>query len=223
LSDTPRGAFIQRDKKTYAIVPRTPMGLVTPDILETVAKTARKHNIPIIKITSAQRLALVGMPPEIVEEVWNDLGMDVGPAVEPCVHYVQSCPGTTVCKFGMQDSLALAGELEKLFVGTMDLPAKAKIGVSGCPNTCGESLVRDFGAIGKKSGWTVAFGGNSGRKPRIGDIIAEGLSTEEVVALAQKCFAFYIANANKRERTSRFIERIGIDEFKKAVLPGTAL
>lgn len=199
------------------------MGMVTPDILETMAKTARKHNIPIIKITSAQRLALVGMPPEIVEEVWNDLGMDVGPAVELCVHYVQACPGTTVCKFGMQDSLALAGELEKLFVGTMDLPAKAKIGISGCPNCCGESLVRDFGAIGKKSGWTVAFGGNSGRKPRIGDIIAEGLSAEEVVNLAQKCFEFYIANAKKRERTSRFIARIGIEEFKKAVLPGAAL
>ncbi|AGL02727.1 NAD(P)/FAD-dependent oxidoreductase [Desulfoscipio gibsoniae] len=217
MANEPKGAFIQRDKETYAIVPRTPMGLVTPEILENIAKVARKYQIPIIKITSAQRLALVGLKPEIVDEVWQELGLDVGPAVELCVHYVQACPGTAVCRFGMQDSLGLAGELEKIFVG-LEMPAKAKIGISGCPMNCGEGYVRDFGAFGKKSGWTVIFGGNSGARARIGDVIAENLSTEEVIALAKKCFEYYAANANKKERTARFIDRIGIEEFKKAVL-----
>jgi len=217
MTDRPKGAFIQRDKKTYAVVPRTPMGLVTPDILENIAKVARKHKIPVIKITSAQRMALVGIKPELVEQVWQNLGMDVGPAVELCVHYVQACPGNLLCKFGVQDSLGLAGELEKILVG-MELPAKAKIGVSGCPMTCGESYVRDFGALGKKSGWIVIFGGNSGGHPRIGDVIAENLTEEEVVELAKMCFEYYGANAKKRERTARFIERIGIEEFKKSVL-----
>lgn len=219
MADSPKGAFIQRDKVTYAIVPRTPMGLVTPEILETIAGVAKKYSIPIIKITSGQRFALVGMKPEVVEEVWHDLGMDVGPAVELCVHYVQSCPGTTVCRFGMQNSLGLAGELEKIFVG-MDLPAKAKISVSGCSNNCGEGYVRDFGAFGKKNGWTVIFGGNSGARPRIGDVLAEGLTDGQVVELAKKCFQYYAANAKTKERTARFIDRIGIDEFKKAVLLG---
>lgn len=217
MSDAPKGAFIQRDKVTYAIVPRSPMGLVTPEMLEKIAGVAKKYDIPIIKITSAQRFALVGMKPEIVEEVWNELGMDVGPAVELCVHYVQACPGTTVCRFGMQDSLGLAAKLEEMFVG-MDMPAKAKFGISGCPNNCGEGFVRDFGAFGKKSGWTVIFGGNSGARPRIGDVLAEGLSDEQVVELAQKCFEYYKANAKPKERTARFIDRIGIEEFKKAVL-----
>lgn len=217
MSERPKGAFIQRDKKTYAIVPRTPMGLVTPDILENIARVVRKHNIPIIKITSAQRMALVGLKPEIVEQVWEELGMNVGPAVEICVHYVQACPGNTLCKFGIQDSLGLGAKLEKIFVG-MDIPAKAKIGISGCPFNCGESYVRDFGAFGKKSGWTVIFGGNSGGNPRIGDVIAEKLNEEEVIELAKKCFNYYGANAKKKDRTARFIERIGIDEFKKNVL-----
>ncbi|MBU4420247.1 MAG: NAD(P)/FAD-dependent oxidoreductase [Proteobacteria bacterium] len=217
MEDRPRGAFIQRDKKTYAIVPRTPMGLVTPDILENIARVVRKHNIPVIKITSAQRMALVGLRPEIVEQVWEELGMNVGPAVEICVHYVQACPGNALCKFGIQDSLGLGAKLEKIFVGT-DIPAKAKIGISGCPFNCGESYLRDFGAFGKKSGWTVIFGGNSGGKPRIGDVIAEKLNEEEVIELAKKCFNYYGAGAKKKERTARFIERIGIDEFKKNVL-----
>ncbi|GBF32895.1 sulfite reductase [Desulfocucumis palustris] len=217
MSDTPKGAFIQRDKVTYAIVPRSPMGLVTPEILENIARVAKKHEIPIIKITSGQRFALVGMKPEIVDEVWNDLGMNIGPAVELCVHYVQSCPGTAVCRFGMQDSLGLAAKLEKMFVG-LDLPAKAKIGISGCPNNCGEGFVRDFGVYGKKSGWTVMFGGNSGGRPRIGNVLAEGLTDEQVVELAKKCFDYYGANAKTKERTARFIDRIGVEEFKKIVL-----
>ncbi len=217
MSDAPQGAFIQRDKQTYAIVPRMPMGLVTPDVLENIAAVARKHEIPIIKITSAQRMALVGIKPESVEQIWEELGMGVGPAVEVCVHYVQACPGNAVCKFGIQDSLGLGGKLEELFVG-MELPAKGKIGISGCPLNCGEGYVRDFGAFGKKSGWTVMFGGNSGGKPRIGDVIAQDLSTEEVVELAKKCFDYYRSNANQKERTARFIERIGIDEFKAAIL-----
>lgn len=217
MSDAPKGAFVQRDKVTYAIVPRTPMGLVTPEILENIAQVSKKYGIPIIKITSGQRFALVGMKPEMVEEIWTDLGMDVGPAVELCVHYVQACPGTAVCKFGIQDSLGLGGKLEQIFVGK-DTPAKAKIGISGCPNNCGESYVRDFGAFGRKSGWTVIFGGNSGGRPRIGDVLAEGLNDEQVVELAKKCFDYYTANARPKERTARFIDRIGIEEFKKAVL-----
>jgi len=216
MTDEPKGAFIQRDKQTYAIVPRMPMGLVTPEILQNIAEVARKHNIPIIKITSAQRMALVGINPESVDQIWQELGMSIGPAVGICVHYVQACPGTTVCKLGIQDSLELGGKLEELFVG-MELPAKAKLGISGCPLNCGEGYVRDFGAFGKKSGWTVTFGGNSGGKPRIGDVIAQDLSMEEVIELAKKCFDYYGSNANPKERTSRFIDRIGIDEFKKAV------
>jgi len=217
MDERPRGAFIQRDQKTYAVVPRTPLGLVTPEMLETIARVARAHDIPVIKITSAQRMALVGLEPDTVEEVWRDLGMEVGYAVEVCVHYVQACPGNTLCRFGVQDSLTLGRELEKIFVG-MELPAKAKIGISGCPMNCGESYVRDFGAFGKKAGWTVIFGGNSGGKPRIGDVIGEGLSDDEVIALAKKSFEFYAAHGKSKERTARFIERIGIEEFKKAVL-----
>jgi len=212
-----KGAILQRDKKTFAIVLRTPLGLVTPDVLENIARVSKKYNIPAIKITSAQRIALVGLPPDIIENVWADLGMKIGPASELCVHYVQACPGTTFCKFGVLDSLSLGGKLEKALVG-MELPAKAKIGVSGCPFCCAESFMRDFGVFGKKSGWTVIFGGNSGLNPRIGDVIAEKLSDDEVIDLAKKCFDYYLKNADPKKRTARFIEKIGIESFKKAVL-----
>jgi NAD(P)H-nitrite reductase large subunit len=215
--DTPRGAILQRDRKTYAIVPRTPVGLVSPDVLEAISSVVRKYNIPITKITSGQRLALIGIHRNEVDQVWRDLKMEIGPAVELCVHYVQACPGTEVCKFGVRDSLGLGMKLEKLYVG-MDLPAKVKIGVSGCPFCCAESYVRDIGLIGKKKGWIMTFGGNSGGRPRIGDVIAEDIGDAEAVALVQRCLEYYRDNVDKKLRTARFIEKIGLETIKQAVL-----
>ena len=217
MSDKPIGAILQRDKETYAIVPRIVSGLVTPENLENIAKVARKYEIPIIKITSGQRFALVGIKKDDLDNIWKDLNMDMGEASELCLHYVQACPGTAVCKFGAQDSLGLGMEIEKLFSG-IDLPAKVKIGVSGCHFSCGESFVRDIGILGKKKGWTLIVGGNSGYRARIGDILAENLSKDEMIDLTKKVLEYYKNNAKKRERMARFVDRIGIEAIKEAVL-----
>ena len=214
MEKEPRGAILQRDKKTYAIVPRTPSGMVSPEILEGLTRVVRKYNIPIMKVTSGQRLALVGIDGEDIDTIWKELEMDVGRAFELCLHYVQACPGTAVCKYGQQDSLGLGLEIEKFFYD-YELPAKLKIGVSGCPFCCGESYVRDIGIIGKKKGWIVTFGGNSGGRPRIADVLAEDVSKSEVLALIKKSLDFYRDNGKKKERTARFVERIGIEEIKK--------
>jgi NAD(P)H-nitrite reductase large subunit len=217
MREHPTGAILQRDKETYAIVPRTPVGLVTPDDLEALAGVARKYNIPVIKITSGQRFALVGLKKEDVDSIWQELGMDVGKATELCLHYVQACPGTAVCKFGVQDSLGLGTEIESFFT-EMELPAKDKLGISGCPFCCGESFVRDIGIFGKKNGWTFIVGGSSARRPRIGDVLTENLSKEEVIDLTRRTLEYYRDKSKKKQRMARFIDRIGIENFKDAIL-----
>jgi len=219
MAEEPRGAILQRDKKTYAIVPRIPMGVLTPEILEALAKVSRKYKVRIIKITSGQRIALVGLNPEDVEKAWNDLAMDVGPAEGLCVHYVQACPGTLTCKFGQGDSIGLAAKVEQGYVGKQDvIPAKTKIGVSGCRLCCAESYLRDIGAIAEPDGWKIIVGGNSGGRPRIGDLIAEKLTDDQALALIKECIDYYAKNSKPRERVPRFVERIGIEAFKKGVL-----
>lgn len=213
----PKGAILQRDKKTYAIVPRTPVGLVTADVLEALARVARKYEIPIMKITSGQRIALVGLEQDQVDQVWEDLKMDIGPAVGLCVHYVQACPGTEVCKLGVQDSLGLGLELEEMFVGR-ELPAKLKVGVSGCPMCCAESYVRDVGLIGKPKGWTVVVGGNASGRPRIADELASNLTREEAIALVDRFLTYYKEQGGKRSRSARLLDKVGIDAVKEAIL-----
>lgn len=216
MNEDLKGAILQRDGESYAIVPKTALGLVTADTLENIARVIRKYNIPVTKITSGQRIALVGIKKEEIDRVWEDLGMEIGHATELCMHYVQACPGTTACKFGVQDSLGLGNRIDKEFYG-YEFPAKLKIAVSGCPFSCGENYVKDFGVMGTKNGWTVIFGGNSGNHARIGDVLADGLTDDEVIVLAHKLFNYVKENAKKKERTARFVKRVGIDVVKKAI------
>jgi NAD(P)H-nitrite reductase large subunit len=105
----------------------------------------------------------------------------------------------------------------QIFTG-MDLPAKVKIGVSGCPFCCGESFVRDIGIFGKKKGWTFIVGGSSARRPRIGDVLIESLSEKKVIELTKATLEYYRSKAKKRERMARFVDRIGIENMQEAIL-----
>ena len=201
-----------KKKQTYNVLPGTKMGILTTDYLEELTGIARKHNIPFFKITSAQRLAIVGHTPETAEQIWRELGQKNGPQKPVGIHYIQACPGLKWCKYGRQDSLALGEKIEKIF-GNLPLPAKTKVGISGCPLNCCESYIRDIGVFGKKNGWSLVFGGNGGGCPRIADIVAEGLSDDEVISLLEKCLEFYRKNARKMERTGRLMRRIDIDKF----------
>ena len=208
-----KGAILQRDKKTYAIIPRTPAGIISPELLAKIAEAAKKFNIPVIKIVSGQRIALVGVEKNDIDNIWEYLGADVGDAIGLSFHYVQACPGTALCKYGKQDSVGLALELEDKYYG-FELPAKMKFGVSGCPFCCAESYMRDIGIVGKISGWALSIGGNSGANPRVGDVIAQKLSKEELILLIEKFVNYYKENASKKERTSRFVKRIGLETIK---------
>ncbi|MDR9501935.1 MAG: hypothetical protein RI601_09090 [Desulfurivibrionaceae bacterium] len=202
--------------KTYNALPSPKMGVLSADYLEQLAAVVRKYDLPFLKITTAQRLAIAGHDAADVEAIWRDLGQQSGPTKPVGIHYIQACPGVQWCKLGRQDSLAL-GEKMTEALGSMPLPAKVKVGISGCPMNCCEGYVRDIGIFGKKKGWTLIFGGNGGGVPRIGDVMGEGLNDDEVIALAGKCLTFYAEHAKKMERTARLMSRIPLEDLQKAV------
>lgn len=217
MSDIPKGAILQRDKETYAIVPKTVAGLLNAEILRKLADTIEKYQIPVVKLTTSQRIALVGIKGEDVDKVWADLGMEPAPASGLCVRSVQSCPGNAFCKYGKQNSLALAERLDSIFSG-LAMPNKLKMGISGCPLNCCEAWMKDFGAFGKPKGFTVVIGGNSGSVPHIGQLLVEDLTIDEVVAVARKLINYYKGNAKNGERMHKFVARAGLEEIKKVVL-----
>lgn len=207
----------EQNHKSYNIVPGPRMGMVTPELLETIARVARKHQIPLMKLTEAQRLAFIGQDPGAIERIWQELGQDAGPQRPVGIHYIKACPGKRWCKYGVQDSLALGAKIEEALLG-LTLPAKTKIGISGCSMNCCEGFVRDIGVFGKKHGWTLLFGGNGAGRPRFGNIIGEDLNDEELLAMAEKALIYYREHARARERTARFMDRTPLADLQAALL-----
>ncbi|VBB43145.1 Sulfite reductase, assimilatory-type [uncultured Desulfatiglans sp.] len=217
LKDGEKGAILQRDKETYAIAPHLPCGVVSPETLRKIADTAEKFNCAALKVTSAARIAMVGIKEEDIDQVWAELGMAPGAAVGLCVRSVKVCPGTAFCKLAQQDSLGVGMKLDEIYHG-MEFPSKTKMGVSGCNNQCAENCIKDVSLVGKKSGWTLMVGGCGTGKPRLADVLEEGLSTEDALKRIDKVLTYYKENANKGERVGKMIDRIGFDAFRSAVM-----
>ena len=217
LKDGEKGVIIQRDKQTYAVAPHIPCGVVQPGTLRKLADVAEKYGAAALKITSAARIAIVGLKEEDVDNVWSELGMRPGAAIGLCVRSVKACPGTTFCKRGIQDSLSLGMKLDEKYHG-LELPAKLKIGVSGCPNQCAETCIKDVGLVGMPKGWKLLVGGNGGAKPRLSRELAADLSQEQALDLVDKVIEYYKTNAKPHQRLGSMIEKMGFEEFKTAVL-----
>lgn len=211
-----KGAVLQRDKETYAIAPHLTAGLVTPEILRNIADVAEKYNAAAIKVTGAQRIALVGLKEEDLDSAWDDLGMDPGAAIGLCVRSVKICPGTTFCKRGLQDSVAVGSKLDAIYHGR-SLPNKLKIGVSGCVHSCADSAFKDIGLIGGGKGWMLYVGGKGGAKPRIADRIALCVSEEKIYDLIEKIILVYNENATTKERLGDYIDRVSLETFKEQI------
>jgi len=212
-----KGAILQRDKETYAIAPHIPGGLVTTATLRKICDVADKYKVPALKLTSAQRIALIGIKEEELDAVWTDLAQTPGAAIGLCVRSVKICPGNTFCKRGVQDSIALGLKLDEIY-HAMELPNKLKMGVSGCMLSCAEVSVKDIGIMGIAKGWKILVGGNAGMRPRLADVLMEEVATtEEVLAIVAKIIRYY-KGTPKKERLGRLVEEMGIERFREAVL-----
>lgn len=211
-----KGAILQRDKKTYAIAPHIPCGLVTPELLRRVANVAEKYEVDLIKITGATRFALVGLKEQDIDAVWDDLGVDKGAAVGLCVRSIRTCPGIEYCRLAVQDALNLGLKLDETYHG-MQLPNKLKMAVSGCNLNCSESVIRDIGLVGKADGWTLMIGGNVGPRPRLAVDLTSGLTDEATLALIARLVEFYRENGKRGERLGKMIERVGLEPFREVL------
>ena len=214
----PKGANLQKIRngnKTYAVTPHLPGGFVKPEVLEKYAQVARKYE-GTLKLTSAQRIMITNLKAEDIESIWVELGMQPAMGFANCVRSVKVCPGIAFCKRGKQDSVKLGLELDRRYI-KKEMPSRMKFGVSGCPNSCSESVIKDVGVIGTDAGWDVYVGGSAGSHPRLADKLAESLDYDDTLRLIDIVVRYYQKHADI-ERVGQFIDRIGFAKFQADVL-----
>ncbi len=212
-------ANLQRDG-TYSVVPRIPGGEITPERLIAIGEVAREFDL-YTKITGGQRIDLFGARVEQLPSIWRrlvDAGFESGHAYGKAVRTVKSCVGSTWCRYGVQDSVQLAIDLEMRYRG-LRAPHKLKLAVSGCARECAEAQSKDVGVIATESGWNLYVGGNGGTRPRHAELLAEDLDTPTLVRTIDRFLAYYIRTAERLERTAAWLERFegGVAQLRRIV------
>ncbi|MFF5722564.1 nitrite reductase large subunit NirB [[Kitasatospora] papulosa] len=213
-------ANLQRNG-SYSVVPRIPGGEITPEKLIVIGEVARDFGL-YTKITGGQRIDLFGARVDQLPLIWTrlvDAGFESGHAYGKSLRTVKSCVGQTWCRYGVQDSVKMAIDLELRYRGLRS-PHKLKSAVSGCARECAEARGKDFGIIATAQGWNLYVGGNGGATPRHADLLAQDLSDAELVRLIDRFLMFYIRTADRLERTSTWLDRIegGLDHVRDVVV-----
>ncbi|WP_328976325.1 nitrite reductase large subunit NirB [Streptomyces canus] len=206
---------------SYSVVPRIPGGEITPEGLIVIGEIARDFGL-YTKITGGQRIDMFGARVEQLPLIWTrlvDAGFESGHAYGKSLRTVKSCVGQTWCRYGVQDSVRMAIDLELRYRGLRS-PHKLKSAVSGCARECAEAQSKDFGIIATAAGWNLYVGGNGGATPRHADLLAQDLSDAELIKLIDRFLMFYIRTADRLERTSTWLERIpgGLDHVRDVVV-----
>lgn len=212
-------ANLQRNG-TYSVVPRLPGGEVTPEQLMVIGAVARDFGL-YTKITGGQRIDLFGARVEQLPLIWKrlvDAGMESGHAYGKALRTVKSCVGSTWCRYGVGDSVAMAVELELRYRGLRS-PHKIKMGVSGCQRECAEARSKDVGVIATEKGWNLYVGGNGGANPKHAQLLAGDLDSETLIRYIDRYLMFYIRTADRLQRTAVWQETIegGLDHIREVV------
>ena len=213
-------ANMQKDG-TYSVVPRMTGGEVTPDGLIAIGQIAKEYAL-YTKVTGGQRVDLFGARVDQLPLIWKgliDAGFESGHAYGKSLRTVKSCVGSTWCRFGVDDSVGLAVELENRYKG-LRAPHKIKFAVSGCTRECAEAQSKDIGVIATEGGWNLYVCGNGGMKPRHGDLFATNLDKETLIKYIDRVLTFYVRTADRMQRTSVWMENMegGLDYLRSVVI-----
>ncbi|MES2092962.1 MAG: nitrite reductase large subunit NirB [Actinomycetota bacterium] len=221
LQDTNDRALANMQKDgTYSVVPRIPGGEITPQKLAVIAKVAADFNL-YTKITGGQRIDLFGARLEQLPDIWTilvDAGFESGQAYGKSLRTVKSCVGSTWCRYGVQDAVAMAIQLELRYRGLRS-PHKFKLGVSGCARECAEARGKDIGIIASELGWNLYVGGNGGYQPAHAQLLAQDLDDETLIRYIDRYLMYYIRTADRLQRTARWQEELdgGLDHVRAVV------
>ena len=213
-------ANLQRNG-TYSVVPRVPGGDITPEQLILIGEIARDFGL-YTKITGGQRIDMFGATVDQLPQIWLRLvegGMESGHAYGKSLRTVKSCVGTDWCRYGQQDSVQLAIDLELRYRG-LRAPHKIKMAVSGCARECAEARGKDVGVIATEAGWNLYVGGNGGMTPKHAQLLASDLDTDTLVRYIDRFLMYYIRTASRLQRTAPWLDELdgGLDHLRQVII-----
>jgi sulfite reductase beta subunit-like hemoprotein len=143
---------VRGQKQTgYAIVTvKVPQGNLTGKQMHALASIARDAGDGLLRVAIDQNLVLGFIPLRQLPRIYAALeAIDLAGAGAEEIDDITTCPGAYSCNLALTKSMNLGAALTEEVRDHPDrLVRKLKIKISGCPNSCGQHWISDFGFYG---------------------------------------------------------------------------
>jgi precorrin-3B C17-methyltransferase len=200
------------NKTTFAVSPEIRVGgsVFTSDDLMSIGEIVGKD--AKIELTTFQQL-IIEMEEEKAEEAKQRLLLR-GLCVYDTGSVVKNLSVCNFCKGAEIEGLDAARNLNDTIVG-IPVPFTMRVGYTGCPNACGEPLVKDIGVVKRKDAFDIYIGGMSKTlEAGTGQLLIEQVSEQNLPELVKKLILLYQQHGKRREKFNKFVRRYGIESIK---------
>jgi dissimilatory sulfite reductase (desulfoviridin) alpha/beta subunit len=151
------GYIIQENPRLFTLRLNIPGGNVTLEQMRNINSIAERFGADLIHLTTRQAIQIPNIRFEDLGKITQDLEeVDIHMGTcGPKYRNTMACPGWPECRNGTSTpmkktrpgTVELCNKIHEKFFGE-EGPAKFKIGISGCPNSCSRSHENDIGLIG---------------------------------------------------------------------------
>ncbi len=218
---------IRRQKQPgYAMVTvKVPQGNLTGHQMRGLARIARDSGDGLLRVAIDQNLVLAYLPLHQLPRVYAALGtLDLSGAGAEEIDDITTCPGAYSCNLALTKSMNLGAALaEEVHDYPDSLVRKLKIKISGCPNSCGQHWIADFGFYGnarKIDGKEVPYyqmllggGYDDSGMLRFGAAI-QSIPARLAPEAVRRVLDHYVANRQKDETFRAYVLRHKVETFR---------
>jgi len=194
------GVFRQRQPGLNYVGLKTPVGRVTADQLDELARLADTYGKHELRFMPSQDVLLPHVPDARIGDLTQEPLLKELPYNPSEVRRgLVSCTGTDFCNLALIDTKTRAMGLAKDFEKHVGKTRPITVRWSGCPASCGNHHTADIGLQGCKvkvegkivDGVHVFVGGRGGADPRAGTRIMEDVPCDELPDVLERLVRFF--------------------------------
>ena len=217
----------QRQSGYASVTVRVDQGNLTGHQMRGVARIASDAGDGLIRVMIDQNLLIAYIPLANLKRVYAALGeLELNGSGAQEIEDVTTCPGAYSCNLGLTKSMNLGAALQEV-VQHYDHPEvrKLSIKISGCPNSCGQHWVADFGFYGnarKVDGREIPYyqmllgGGFDGQGMARFGLAVQSIPARTAPEAVKRVLDHYISNRLPAESFRDYVMRHKVEFFREA-------
>ena len=194
------GVFRQREPGLNYVGLKTPVGRVTANQLDALARLADRYGRRELRFMASQDVLLPHVPDTMLGDLTQEPLLKELPYNPSEIRRgLVSCTGTDFCNLALIDTKTRAMALAKQFEKDIGKTRPISVRWSGCPASCGNHHTADIGLQGCKvkvdgkivDGVHVFVGGRGGNDPRAAMRIMEDVPCDELPEVLERLVRFF--------------------------------